>query len=72
MKCDHSSKLSWRLKFITSIRKRCNDMKTREMLTPILTEGIQTWFTEATLQPGTYPHAFQQLIQEHNDISWRQ
>ena len=53
MKCDHSSKRQWRLKCITSIRKRCDDMKTREMLTTILTDGIQAWFTEATLQPVT-------------------
>jgi hypothetical protein len=72
MKCDHSSKRQWRLKCITSIRKRCDDMKTREMLTTILTDGIQAWFTEATLQPVTYPHAFRQLIQEQNDIGWRQ
>jgi hypothetical protein len=55
MKCDHSSKLNWRLKCITSIRKQCSDMKMREMLTTILTDGIQAWYTEATLQPGTYP-----------------
>jgi hypothetical protein len=39
-------------------------MKTREMLTTILTDGIQAWFTKAPLQPNTYPHAFRQLIQE--------
>jgi hypothetical protein len=72
MKCDHSSKWQWCLKCITSIRKRCGNMKTREMLTTILTDGIQVWFTEATLQPGNYPHAFRQLIQEQNDIRWRQ
>jgi hypothetical protein len=44
----------------------------REMLTTILTGGIQAWLTEATLQPGTYPHVFRQLIQEQNDIGWRQ
>jgi hypothetical protein len=43
------------------------------MLTSILTDGIQAWFTEATLQPGTYPHASRQLIiQEQNEISCRQ
>jgi hypothetical protein len=72
MKCDHSSKRNWRLKCITSIRKRCGDMKTREMLTTILTDGIQAWFTEATLQPRTYPSAFRQLIQDQNDTGWRQ
>jgi hypothetical protein len=41
MKCDHSSKLNLRLKCITSIRKRCGGMKTREMLSTILTDGIQ-------------------------------
>jgi 5-methylcytosine-specific restriction endonuclease McrA len=49
MKFDHSSKLKWRLNFITSIRKRCDKMKTREMLTTILTNRIQAWFTDMTL-----------------------
>jgi hypothetical protein len=74
MKCDHISKLNWCINFITSIPKRCNDMKTREMvLTTILTDGIQAcWFTKTTLQPDTFPRALQQLLQEQNDIGWRQ
>jgi hypothetical protein len=47
-------------------------MKTREMLTTIFTDGIQAWFTDATLTPGNYPQAFRQLIQEQNDTGWRQ
>jgi hypothetical protein len=42
------------------------------MLTRKLTDGIPAWFTEATLQPGNYPRTFRQLIQEQNDIGWRQ
>jgi hypothetical protein len=73
MKCDHNSKLKWRLNFITYFRKRCGGMKTPEMLTTILTDGIQAWFTETTLQPNTYPHAFRQLLlQEQSDIGWQQ
>jgi polyphosphate kinase len=62
MKCDHSSNLKWRLNLITSIRKRYDEVKTREMLRTILADGIQAWFTDATLQPDTYPQAFCQLL----------
>jgi methylphosphotriester-DNA--protein-cysteine methyltransferase len=66
------SKLKWRLNFITSTRKRYDDMKMREMLRMILTNGSQAWFTETALQRDTYPHTFRQLLQEQTDIGWRQ
>ncbi len=47
-------------------------MKTREMLTTVLTDGIQAWLTNTTLQPQNYPHTFRQLLQEQNGIGWRQ
>ena len=64
LKCDHSTKLQWRLHFITEIRKRCESLKTREMPTTILMDGLQAWLTDTTLQPTAYPHAFRNLIQE--------
>jgi hypothetical protein len=47
-------------------------MKTREMLTTILTDGITQWLTDKLLQPADYPAQFHRLIHQQNNIGWRQ
>jgi hypothetical protein len=48
-------------------------MKTREMPTTILTDGVQAWFNDTPLDQEKYPHIFShQLIQDQNTIGLRQ
>jgi hypothetical protein len=55
-----------------SVQKWCAEMKTREMLTTILTDGITLWFNDNLLQPADYPTPFHQLLHQQNNIGWRQ
>ena len=45
-------------------------MKTREMLTTILTNGLTQWFNDKELAPPDYSPLFQLLIQQQNELGW--
>jgi hypothetical protein len=72
MRCVDSTKAKWRHQLIGSVQKRCTEMKTRKMLTTILTDGLMQWFNDKQIQPAAYPAPFHRLIKQQNEIGWRQ
>ncbi len=72
MRCADTTKAKLRQHFISSVQKRCTEMKTREMLTTILTDGLTQWFNDKELAPTDYPPLFRLLIQQQNELGWRQ
>jgi hypothetical protein len=72
MRCADSKKAKWRHQLIGTVQKRCTKMKTREMLTMILTDSLMQWFNDKQIQPAAYPAPFHRLIKQKIEIGWRQ
>jgi hypothetical protein len=52
MQCADTTKARWQHQLIGSVQKWCTEMKTRELLTTILMDGIMQWLDNKLLQPA--------------------
>jgi hypothetical protein len=55
----------------SSIRVKCDNLRTCPILTIILLDGISKWLKGGTLSQYRCELRYHQLIQEQNDIGWR-
>jgi hypothetical protein len=68
MRCADSKKAKWRHQLIGTVQKGFTKMKTREMLTTILADGLMQWFNDKQIQPAAYPAPFHRLMKQQNEI----
>ena len=70
--CPHDSRIQWRKQCIKALRKVCDHSDTRPYLTEILLDGLSAWFNGTTLDSELYPTQYHRLLQQQNDLGWRQ
>ena len=56
---------------LKAIRVKCDNLRTRPILTEIFLEAISEWLNDGTLSPCRYDLRYYQLFQEQNGIGWR-
>jgi len=73
IRCPHVTRAEWRAKCVQSIRKTCDYIDTRPMLMDILLDGMSNWFDGGdVLEPNLYPPQYHRLINQQNNVGWRQ
>lgn len=72
LRCPHITRLEWRKAFLISLRKRCRELFTNNILEDILIDGLASWLQDTDLDPMQYPSKYHQLIKQQTDIGWRQ
>ena len=67
--CPDTTRRRWRLELLSTIRGKCDKLRTRPILTKILLERISSWLYGRTVSPYRYELRYHQLsLQKQNDI----
>jgi hypothetical protein len=69
--CTHGTRVKWRNDLLVHLRKSHDSTESDPQLLDILIDGLYGWFTNHPIDVALYPHPYQRLIQEQNDIGWR-
>lgn len=73
IRCQHPTRAQWRADTMTTLEKKCKDMKTNPGLTKVLLNGLDTWFQGGhQLEGDQFSPKFHRLIRQQNQIGWRQ
>ena len=71
LQCQHPSRSKWRRNLLSSLTKKCHDLKTDPILTDILLTGLKNWLQDIPYHTQeNVPHDYHQLIHEQNTIGW--
>lgn len=74
--CTHETRSHWRDKFLMELETECATLHTRPLLTQILVDALQLWFTHPTdsfsMDHRNYPPEASRLIHHQNAIGWKQ
>ena len=71
LRCPEATRRRWRAELLNALSTKCDNLRTRLILTVILLDGISKWLKGGTLSQYRYKLRYHQLIQEQNDIGWR-
>ena len=72
IRCPHNAQKMWRSTFLTKLWEQCESIATRPQLQDILLSGLHTWFNQRSLTTKNYPGRYRKLIEDQNNIGWRQ
>jgi hypothetical protein len=71
LKCTFAPRRLWRNNLLTHLREAHNSNECNPYLLDILIDGLDSWFTNRTIDPARYPVRYGSLIQEQTEIGWR-
>ena len=72
LRCPSAERKNHQEDLVKNLNKALHLYHTDPQLHKILTEGLQAWFHCTTLQFTDYPEKYQRLIQQQNQLGWRQ
>ena len=76
LKCRSTGRVTWRINFMDSIAEFCRTTQTDSELQTLLRTSLEMWFSDFETEPLLQTHQFSprlhRLIQQQNQIGWRQ
>jgi hypothetical protein len=73
LRCDHTSRATWRTDLLSALRTRCTSLLTRESLINLLIVGIDSWLNDTAFPHYLFPScALASLLEQQDRIGWSQ